>query len=549
MAKKNTYAAMMKQLTSKKAQYEKGLEEARRTNNRSGVADYERRLTKLNAGMDELFQAQEMSKAPTGGNMFGLGGSSLKRYNDGGFTLPDPNAGDYWNQIQALKQRYTDAFIAAKGGGVSSEDKQFMEWFRNNEAVLQAPNAATARAAQRSANGGTPAGPMPAASAAPRTVAADGSVPGAATNAAGEYMIMTDPQSGKEFYLTPQMLTNLENGAFGQFLQMGNYKDDFIFVDGPTNAPVEPDPVVTPTPEPTPAPSPTTSTTAAAPRMSAADAQASVMAKFGDRLPGGGPAAWRNDPLYTGESNAVVNDLTDATSPTDGMTQDEILKTASDMNRATNEATAPADSPSFMDRAKSFTDSIGSSGLGMIAGAAAQFVPDLIAKRRMQNIQGPVAAPMMRYAAGNTDIDTGAALSAIRNQTAQANEAVDRNFANPQVAAAMKRANMNQAQANLGQVLSNEAAQELQLRNQELQRGTDVSNQNRMLAAQNVQAQRDFENQRLTAMNRMDMQMGQKLGGLYTDFQNRAQDRAKWDMYSKIFNEDMLKRQDIDPTA
>jgi len=62
MAKKNTYAAMMKQLSGKKAKYEKGLAEANRTGNRSGIADYSRRLQQLTAGMDELFDAQEAGK-------------------------------------------------------------------------------------------------------------------------------------------------------------------------------------------------------------------------------------------------------------------------------------------------------------------------------------------------------------------------------------------------------------------------------------------------------------------------------------------------------
>lgn len=79
MAKKNTYAAMMKQLSGKKAKYEKGLAEANRTGNRSGIADYNRRLQQLSAGMDELFDAQEAGKQK---KMYG----GKTKYNDGGFT-------------------------------------------------------------------------------------------------------------------------------------------------------------------------------------------------------------------------------------------------------------------------------------------------------------------------------------------------------------------------------------------------------------------------------------------------------------------------------
>ncbi len=79
MAKKNTYAAMMKQLSGKKATYEKGLAEANRTGNRSGIADYNRRLQQLSAGIDELFDAQEASKQK---KMYG----GKTKYAEGGFT-------------------------------------------------------------------------------------------------------------------------------------------------------------------------------------------------------------------------------------------------------------------------------------------------------------------------------------------------------------------------------------------------------------------------------------------------------------------------------
>ena len=67
MGKKQTYAAVMKDLTAKKAKYEDGLKEAQRVGNPSGVTDYKRRLAKINAGMDQLFQAQEASKQSAGG--------------------------------------------------------------------------------------------------------------------------------------------------------------------------------------------------------------------------------------------------------------------------------------------------------------------------------------------------------------------------------------------------------------------------------------------------------------------------------------------------
>ena len=81
MAKKNTYADMMKQLSNKKAKYQQGLDEANRMGNRSGIADYERRIAAVESGMDELFSAQEASKAPK----MGMGGRT-GMYAGGGMT-------------------------------------------------------------------------------------------------------------------------------------------------------------------------------------------------------------------------------------------------------------------------------------------------------------------------------------------------------------------------------------------------------------------------------------------------------------------------------
>jgi hypothetical protein len=698
MAKKNTYAAVMKQLSNKKAQYEKGLEDARRTQNRSGVVDYERRLTKLAAGMDELFQAQESSKAPQGGAQFAGGGMTkneamyklggtysenmppqvdggIKRFRgldgfaDGGFTLPNPDSGDYWNQIQAMKDRYTKAFIAAKEGGVSGEDKAFLQWFRDNAKVLQAGDEATARTAQSAIQAAAPA---PAAPFDPSTLGEtnmpiEGAAKVAPSTRIGLYkgqsqvpwdgrpnalvtdngmMVVGTAEDGTRFVHTPnsmslktnhpklysKFLRNEGGTGAGQFefdpstYSMGSFGPNGKFVpagEQPTvgsdgraisqeemamwqnsTANTQPDllaymddlPTVQQTPE-NPQGRAIVEDSRVVDRYTGNQIYDPVVvsgtstplgATATDPSIGGGGVRAQGTAPTTPRSTAATSSATGttATAPESevipnlaGRSASQVLNTAKgdmyypggaplglegDVTGGVGvDPTIPTKSHGLGDlknrAANTFGNlknalgsngsNIGGSTLGMVAGAAAQFVPDLIAKGRMKDIQGPIDTPQMRLAMGNTNIDTSRALSAIQNQTAAANAAVERNFANPAVAAAMMRANMNAAQQNLGGVLANEASQELQLRNQNLQRAADVSNQNLMIDAQNRQAQAGFSNDRLAAMNRMDMQMGQKLGGLYTDFQNRAQDRAKWDMYSKIFNEDMLKRQGIDPTS
>ena len=157
--------------------------------------------------------------------------------------------------------------------------------------------------------------------------------------------------------------------------------------------------------------------------------------------------------------------------------------------------------------------------------------------------------PQMRAQTMNTDIQVGKGLEQIRNSQARMNESVAQNFSNPAVAAAMLRANERSAQAQAGDVLFREAQGENQLRNQNINQLTNTINQNAQIGFQNQQRGIDFENERMGAINRVNMQMGQKLGGAFNDFQNRAQDQKKWEMYSKVFNEEMLKRQGIDPLS
>ena len=112
MGKKQTYAKVMKELTSKKAKYEAGLEEAQRVGNPSGVADYNRRLAKLNAGMDELFQAQESSKMAKGGY------TGMPKYDQGGTTR-----GGWYTEVVPNDGSNPQAFVNSEGNYVLIRNK------------------------------------------------------------------------------------------------------------------------------------------------------------------------------------------------------------------------------------------------------------------------------------------------------------------------------------------------------------------------------------------------------------------------------------------
>lgn len=739
MAKKNTYAAMMKQLSGKKAQYEKGLEEARRTGSRSGIADYERRLSKLTAGIDELFQAQQVANGQGGANfmkggmtkkegMYATGGTyadnlpkmkyDLPKAEGGmntgdiaagyGNTYTPQNAQDVIRMIGAARKAgkdnvavklieygfrngYLNPAQAAKYGGLDKESKVYLdeigrvrdnamkranreghtdmdqfvreEWrpvaegqedpnlydnlfknfdvhqpdgntsftFNKDAQMLDPEKAASGEYLQAQMHEHGQKDPGYYSTSAYRAGIKGNTVddenvygltrmpwdgrPGVHVDGNGNMylgstlagpIVMTEDMMDQAsearedwFWQTKPwdefindrsalaesgLLFDRESyGIKGTFNDDGSFRPayDPLWSAGTVPASdVNTPPITTaPTPDPSiggggtrvqgtaPSTAPATTSTApatTAPGTAALDAEQARRRAEANALGMAGARATTGDGTGHGMGLQLPGLDTPGTAPLPGLFgvmeqaggfSPENQAAARRMEAANNTTagtdagtTPPTGLSNFMSKAGNVANDLSGSGLGMIAGAAAQFIPDLIAKKRMGDIQGPAMTPQQRLAMGNTNIDTTRALSQVQSQTSQANAAIDRNFSNPAVAAAMKRANMNAAQQNLGSILSNEASQELQLRNQNLQRAADVSNQNLMIDAQNRQRQIDFENERLAGMNRMDMQMGQKLGGLYMDFQNRAQDRAKWDMYSKIFDEDMLKRQGIDPT-
>jgi hypothetical protein len=81
MAKKKTYAAVMDDMSKKLKSYETRLQEAQQRGDAVGIQDYGRRIQRVQAGMETLFQTQEASKTP----QMGMGGL-LKQYGPGGLT-------------------------------------------------------------------------------------------------------------------------------------------------------------------------------------------------------------------------------------------------------------------------------------------------------------------------------------------------------------------------------------------------------------------------------------------------------------------------------
>ena len=633
MAKKQTYAAAMKQLSKKKATYEQGLAEAKRTMNSSGIKDYERRLGRLNAGMDELFQAQEVSKNP----QFGLGGSTMKygyggktrkgggggeadqddalivdggyfnyggktKYSEGGFTSQEYakwqdfnsyNNGELkpeseWVDFGLSSEKVKAAF--ASGWSPHGDGVNFNAWdgssFPSAEVLANpdpggyAPSTERLNAANTPTN--TPQAPQRVgdidyATQSAGRQSATNSTPGVQSEVIAQYKQGT-PEQGRSFsipatdhrqqgayiddngnyliiptsdggqrYVTPAMKQAMDNGTFGHQMSTGKFDtaDDYIGFEGGYAADGGGN-TVRPTPNPNPyvigeqAPLP-----APAPQTGGGSGSGAAQR----------PAFTPIEPIdMLGDSRVPNPAKSDAYYQLDGSPRDLHVDITREAQLRAQEASNPT-IPTKTTRMSEFGDKVGGfmknnkQTLGMAAGMAAQFIPDFMAKRNIRKMEGPAAMPQMRAQTMNTDIQVGKGLEQIRNSQARMNESVAQNFSNPAVAAAMLRANERSAQAQAGDVLFREAQGENQLRNQNINQLTNTINQNAQIGFQNQQRGIDFENERMGAINRVNMQMGQKLGGAFNDFQNRAQDQKKWEMYSKVFNEEMLKRQGIDPLS
>ena len=448
---KKTYAAAMKQLSNKKASYEKGLEEARRVGNPSGVRDYERRLAKLGAGMDELFQAQQMAN---GGN---TGGAKAEQ---GMRTKPTDRA----SAIALIKQHaesdpeYGKALIDFSiREGYIQPGQQIQGFPRGANEYINVQGGIYNNAMKRAtAEGGSIADYLPdnlkgnddsffdskpgrnnnpadaPYDGTPRTIPADGSYPGAAVNDKGEYMLMEDPSSGMEMLLTHDMYKNIQNetGNFGQALNLGNYNDQMIYFDPSvykkgrpqTTAPKPvPDPEIKPGPRPTPQPKPVAEEVApvgtrglenargmAGARATTGDGTGHDILGTGVQLPGlDTPAAPGALPGAFGlfEQMGAFNAPTNAVTP-EQRAGYESAEAAVDKERSKEKRNL---------KLKGLT---GSPQFGMALGAAAQLLPYASNLRGIDALEGPVDAPMLRAQTLNTDLQVGNQLAAARDAAA-----------------------------------------------------------------------------------------------------------------------------------
>jgi hypothetical protein len=538
MAKKQTYAKVMKDLTSKKAKYEAGLEEAKRLGSASGIADYQRRLTKLNAGMDQLFQAQETRKMAKGGY------TGMPKYNQGGPT--NTTRGGWYVEQVPNDGSNPQAFVNAEGNYLLLRNKDGrattmtpemariidsdnpshlffkldqgdfdMEFIKNSwdntESVDYNNPETQARLAENPAipNGGHeldfPSSEMPA------DLQQEMGYTGPSV-----HDMLTNPDFGQA--TGPAGVQTGAAGPIGarEAAQLGGK----IFDTDPTFTNVNM----------IPAAEVASPSTPAAPKNYA----------------GAEPTPLGFGPMKTLGLQQVGGPNTGGlVAPTNMNVGAELTGAPSFRSRVEDKAMDIAGFGQKVGGAIRGMDPMTKQKLGMGLGAAAQFLPDISAMRAMDDIQGPEALPFERLQLMNADVQVGNQLNQIDQASARAMAAADRNVSNPAVAAAMKRANQRIAAGQKANVLNQEAQMESKMRNQNMMLANENMNRNRMLDYQNRQATVDFENQKLAAKNRMRQQMGMKLGQVFGDFQNLNADANKFNLLSKMYDPSLLDRNGI----
>lgn len=581
MSKKQTYAAVMKQLSNKKAQYEKGLAEAKRSNPQ-GVRDYERRLAKLNAGIDELFGAQQMANGGFTGNRYEPGGLTPGATNQllpGSPAIPKDNrTPGMWGSGYSLIpwDGRPNALVDDNGNMVLANYKDGHYVMTPNLWKLRATNPAQFNKAMENPDTGVGQFKFKPEEYKLGTFAENGKFLPSADNAdavaatTAQTTVSAEAAGGTAETAAPVQTAPerdpLTRGGMGdlEFLQamdqtMRNETQD---VGGGVmfGSSVGPAPGAAPT-APVTAAADVASTVTGTAGLDAEQARRSAeAAALG--MSGAG-ATTGVDPSVFGQGTQLPGLDTPGTGGLPGVfgiaeslgAFDAPAKTTAETIVDTPAADTPTTGDKLKTAGQKALGALGQgggnpmTGLGMALGAAAQFIPDIKSLNTMRKLEGPVDAAYITPMAMNTDLQVGNQLRQIQDQAAISNANIDANIADARVSQALKRANQRVASQSAANVLANEAQQELNLRNENLRNLQNTAYQNQAIYAQNEQAQRDFANERMAAENRLRGQMSTKLGQAFGDFQNRAADLKKWDLVKKLDMYGVIDRNDINPVS
>lgn len=483
MAKK-TFAAVMDDMSTKLSSYQKRYREAERRGDHVGIQDFGRRIERIEAGMNTLFNTQEATKP------MAYGGKT--KYAEGGVVGVD-------GFVHIGSQDGPIAYDNTGNPVMAGNNPPGTSW---DSPVLLFDEAGT---------------PMSDVSVGPENTS---STIGQAPTSREEYdSLMANAQAREAAAASTQAPMSNYPAAGTTLEQYANDMNAQIMPSTQQLPPMPPDvqrfgpqdgtqypphnPVNTPVNQ-----APASTQPAATRTVSPAVDQAGVAAP-----------------------KDVVEDVADV--PVKSATDDTVVGETKSATEGESTTQPGFDMQSFYDEMTPEQNKMAQLG---------QFLPDLYAMHRMNAVKGPATIPNQVMARMNTDVNYNDVYAQGNQNLAQQNAMLDQGISNPVVRAAMKRSAANQNQQAQGQMRTQEINQERGLQNQYAQNIADLSNRNNMIGMQNKQALIDFENEKKASNAQIAQQMGLKAFQMYGENQNRELDLKKMGLSALQYDGDMLAR-------
>lgn len=527
MAKKQTYAGVMDTMSKKLQTYETKLQDAQNRGDSIGMQDYGRRVQRIKAGMESLFQEQETSKQP----QMSMGGM-IKQYGPGGLTQAE--YAEYKNINSMLPQDRTPEINARFADlGKLVESAQAMGWSEdfgfNPDGSIAGRPMAGAEVMETSSDPEIPddvMAPDYGARITPREalVKAGMEIP-AATTPIGppELKIKPDPRRvpvGQQDGAINRQLSAEDvtsQGTTGPLNQSTNIgQTPGVEVQGPLNT------VITP---------PTVGDIVDMDAVETAEVtDPTTTGTTTGTSTGTTTGSWLTPEVE--ESIAAIQEgLAAQGSQEDaatGTTSGQTTNVPGQGNTNQNDALG-----NFFNSLQGKTNPIMQYG---------QFLPDIAAAVQMERSEAPTDLPMPVMARMNTNVNMNPILARAQQDLANRNAMLSANIADPVLRAAMMQDEANRVQDRFGQATDQELTREQGLENEYAQRIAQFRNQSNMVGAQNKQRQIDFRNDQRATRAKLLQQAGAKFGQIQQENALRELQGKQLGISALAYEGDMIQR-------
>lgn len=532
MAKKQTYAGMMDTMSKKLQTYETKLQDAQNRGDSIGIQDYGRRVQRIKAGMESLFQEQEASKKP----QMSMGGM-IKQYGPGGLTQAEYAE---YKEINSMLPQSRTPEMNARFADLAKlvESAQAMGWQEdfgfNPDGSMAGRPMAGAEVMGTPTDPGIPAdvmAPNYGASITPRgaLVNAGMEIP-AATTPLGppELRVTQDPRrvpvGQQEGAINRQLSAEdvTSQGTTGPLNQSTNVgQTPGVEVTGPlvrnTTPPTVGDIIDMDAVETAEATDPTTTGTATGTSTGTATT-GFITPEVEESI------ATIQEGLATQRSQEDAAAGTEDAGTEDTGTEDGEGQTNTNQNDVLG---------NFFNSLQGKQDPIKQ---------YAQFLPDIAAAIQMERSEAPADLPMPVMARMNTNVNMNPILARAQQDLANRNAMLAANISDPVLRAAMMQDAANQVQDRFGEATNQELTREQALENEQAQRIAQFRTQQGVIGAQNKQRQIDFRNDQRATRAKLLQQAGAKFGQIQQENALRELQGKQLGISALAYEGDMIQR-------